>query len=207
APTLLQRLVDAQEKRPRDTSSLRAVILGAAPCPYSLRVRADTVLGQVVWNFYGATETGINTVLRPEDQLRKPGSCGTALPGQEIRLVLADGAEAGIGEPGELMVRSTWLAEYFNRPDATRGSLHEGFFSVGDVSLRDEEGYFYICDRRIDMIISGGMNIYPAEVEAVLHAHPAVMDVAVIGVPDDQWGELVKACVELRPVIDAAADA
>ena len=207
APTLLQRLVDAQERRPRDTSSLRALILGAAPCPYALKVRAQAVLGEVVWEFYGATETGINTVLRPEDQLRKPGSCGTALLGQEIRLVRADGAEAGIGEPGELMVRSTWLAEYFNRPDATRGSLHEGFFSVGDVAYRDDEGYFYICDRRIDMIISGGMNIYPAEVEAVLHAHPAVMDVAVIGVPDDQWGELVKAVVELRPGMDVTSDA
>jgi len=207
APTLLQRLVDAQEKRPRDTSSLRAVILGAAPCPYALKVRAEAVLGQVVWEFYGATETGINTVLRPEDQLRKPGSCGTALPGQEIRLVRADGAEAAVGEPGELMVRSNWLAEYFNRPDATRGSLHEGFFSVGDVAYRDEEGYFYICDRRIDMIISGGVNIYPAEIEAVLHAHPAVMDAAVIGVPDDQWGESVKAVVELRGGMEVTADA
>src|SRR5438093_4885140 len=207
APTLLQRLVDAQEKRPRDTSSLRAVILGAAPCPYALKVRAEAVLGQVVWEFYGATETGINTVLRPEDQLRKPGSCGTALPGQEIRLVRADGAEAAVGEPGELMVRSNWLAEYFNRPDVTRGSLHEGFFSVGDVAYRDEEGYFYICDRRIDMIISGGVNIYPAEIEAVLHAHPAVIDAAVIGVPDDQWGESVKAVVELRSGMQVTADA
>src|SRR5438309_1746448 len=207
APTLLQRLVDAQEKRPRDTSSLRAVILGAAPCPYALKVRAEAVLGQVVWEFYGATETGINTVLRPEAQLRKPGSCGTALPGQEIRLVRADGAEAAVGEPGELMVRSNWLAEYFNRPDATRGSLHEGFFSVGDVAYRDEDGYFYICDRRIDMIISGGVNIYPAEIEAVLHAHPAVMDAAVIGVPNDQWGESVKAVVELRGGMEVTADA
>ncbi len=207
APTLLQRLVDAHERRPRDTSSLRALILGAAPCPYPLKVRAQAVLGEVVWEFYGATETGINTVLRPEDQLRKPGSCGTALPGQEIRLVRADGSEAAVGEPGELMVRSNWLAEYFNRPDATRGSLHEGFFSVGDVAYRDDEGYFYICDRRIDMIISGGVNIYPAEVEAVLHAHPAVMDAAVIGVPDDQWGESVKAVVELRHGMDVTSDA
>src|SRR6266851_3179607 len=83
APTLLQRLVDAQERRPRDLSSLRALILGAAPCPQALKVRAEAVLGQVIWEFYGATETGINTVLRPEDQLRKPGSCGTAVPGQE----------------------------------------------------------------------------------------------------------------------------
>jgi acyl-CoA synthetase (AMP-forming)/AMP-acid ligase II len=206
APTLLQRLVDAQERRPRDTSSLRALILGAAPCPYALKARAEKALGQVVWEFYGATETGINTVLRPEDQLRKPGSCGTAVPGQEIRLVRDDGSEAGVGEPGEFMVRNNWQAEYFNRPDATSQSLHDGFFSVGDVAYKDDEGYYYICDRRIDMIISGGVNIYPAEIEAVLHAHPAVMDAAVIGVPDDEFGESVKAVVQLRVGMDATAD-
>ena len=199
APTLLQRLVDAQERRPRDVSSLRALILGAAPCPHALKVRAEAAFGQVLWEFYGATETGINTVLRPEDQLRKPGSCGTAVPGQEIRLVGADGAEVADGEPGEFMVRNTWLAEYYKRPDATGRSLHDGFFSVGDVAYRDAEGYYFICDRQVDMVISGGVNIYPAEVEAVLHAHPAVMDVAVIGVPDEQWGESVKAVVQLRP--------
>jgi acyl-CoA synthetase (AMP-forming)/AMP-acid ligase II len=206
APTLLQRLVDAQQRRPRDLSSLRAVILGAAPCPHALKVRAEAVLGQVLWEFYGATETGINTVLRPEDQLRKPGSCGTSVPGQEIRLVGPDGNEVAEGEPGELMVRNSWLAEYYNRPDATGKSLHDGFFSVGDVAYRDGEGYYYICDRQVDMVISGGVNIYPAEVEAALHAHPGVMDAAVIGVPDEQWGESVKAVVQLRPGMSATAD-
>jgi acyl-CoA synthetase (AMP-forming)/AMP-acid ligase II len=164
------------------------------------------VLGQVLWEFYGATETGINTVLRPEDQLRKPGSCGQVVPGQEIRLVDAEGNEVADGTPGELMVRSTWTAEYFNRPDATGASLHDGFFTVGDVAYRDQDGFYFICDRRIDMIISGGVNIYPAEVEAVLHAHPAVADVAVIGVPDPEWGESVKAVVQLRKGAHATAD-
>jgi acyl-CoA synthetase (AMP-forming)/AMP-acid ligase II len=199
APTLHQRLVDAQQHNPRDVSSLRALILGAAPCPFALKVRAEAVFGQVLWEFYGATETGINTVLRPEDQLRKPGSCGTAVPGQEIRLVDAAGEDVPDGEPGELMVRNSWLAEYYQRPDATGKSLHDGFFSVGDVAYRDTEGYYFICDRRIDMVISGGVNIYPAEIEAVLHAHPSVLDAAVIGVPDEQWGESLKAVVQLRP--------
>jgi long-chain acyl-CoA synthetase len=198
APTLLQRLVDEQERQARDLSSLRALILGAAPCPYALKVRAVAALGQVIWEFYGATETGINTVLAPEDQLRKPGSCGLAVPGQEIRLVGADGNEVPSGQPGELMVRNNWLAEYYQRPDATGRSLHDGFFSVGDIAYRDEEGYYFICDRSIDMIISGGVNVYPAEVEAALHEHPAVQDVAVIGVPDAAWGESVKAVVQLR---------
>jgi fatty-acyl-CoA synthase/long-chain acyl-CoA synthetase len=206
APTLLQRLVDEQEARPRDVSSLRAIFLGAAPCPYALKGRAEATLGPVLWEFYGATETGINTVLRPEDQLRKPGSCGQAVPGQEIRLVDGAGNDVPDGTPGELMVRNTWLAEYYNKPDATRGSTHDGFFSVGDVAYRDDEGFYFICDRRIDMIISGGVNIYPAEVEAVLHAHPAVADAAVIGVPDPEWGESVKAVVQLRSGMDATAD-
>jgi long-chain acyl-CoA synthetase len=207
APTLLQRLVDEQVRNPRDAASLRALILGAAPCPYALKVRAEAAFGQVVWEFYGATETGINTVLRPEDQLRKPGSCGTAVPGQEIRLAGADGREVADGDPGELMVRNTWLAEYYNRPDATGKSMHEGFFSVGDIAYRDDEGYFFICDRLVDMVISGGVNVYPAEVEAVLLAHPDVLDAAVIGVPDDQWGESVKAVVQLRPGATTTEDA
>jgi acyl-CoA synthetase (AMP-forming)/AMP-acid ligase II len=206
APTLLQRLVDEQERQPRDVTSLRAVMLSAAPCPYALKERAEAAFGKVFWELYGATETGFNTVLRPEDQLRKAGSCGTALPGQEIRLVRADGQEAAVDEPGELMVRNSWLAEYYHRPDATQASLHDGFFSVGDIAYVDAEGYYYICDRRIDMIISGGVNIYPAEIEAALYAHPAVSDAAVIGVPDYQWGESVKAVVQLRPGATATED-
>ena len=199
APTLLHRLTDEQEARPRDVSSLRAVMMSAAPCPYALKVRAEASIGRVLWEFYGATETGVNTMLRPEDQLRKPGSCGQAMPGQDIRLVREDGGDAAPGEPGELMVRTTWLAEYFGQPEATASRLHGGYFSVGDVAYRDAEGFYFICDRSTDMIISGGVNVYPAEVEAVLASHPAVMDVAVIGVPDDRWGESVKAVVQLRP--------
>jgi acyl-CoA synthetase (AMP-forming)/AMP-acid ligase II len=94
--------------------------------------------------------------------------------------------------------RNSWLAQYYNKPEATAHSMNQGFFSVGDIAYRDSEGYYSICDRKIDMVISGGVNIYPAEIEAVLSAHPAVADVAVIGVPDDQWGESVKAIIELR---------
>ncbi|HVH63807.1 MAG TPA: AMP-binding protein [Candidatus Dormibacteraeota bacterium] len=206
APTLLKRLVEAQEQKPRNVSSLRAVILSAAPCPFTLKVRAQAALGEVLWETYAATETGFNTILRPEDQLRKPGSCGTAVPGQEIKLLRDDGTEAAVGEPGEFMVRSSWVAEYYRRPEATRNSTHDGFFSVGDIAYRDEDGYFYICDRRIDMIISGGVNVYPAEVEAVLLAHPDVADAAVIGVPDEEFGESVKAVVQLRPGANIGAE-
>src|SRR5437879_5153448 len=97
------------------------------------------------------------------------------------------------------------VEKYYNKPEATAGNTRDGFFSVGDIAYRDAEGYYYICDRKIDMIISGGVIIYPAEIEAVLSAHPAVADVAVIGVPDERWGESAKAVVELRPGASASA--
>ena len=208
APTLLQRLCDVPENvfSRYDTSSLRSIILGGAPCPYVLKVRAIERFGECLWEFYGATETAIVTLLRPEDQLRKPGSCGKVGPGQEIRLLDAAGNEVPEGVPGEMWSRNPWLAEYYNKPEATAGNTRDGFFSVGDIAYRDDEGYYYICDRKIDMIISGGVNIYPAEIEAVLIAHPAVADVAVIGVPDDYLGESVKAVVELRPGASASSE-
>ena len=207
APTLLQRLCDVPEVvfSRYDTSSLRSIILGGAPCPHVLKVRAIERFGECLWEFYGATETGIVTLLRPEDQLRKPGSCGNVAPGQEIRLLDPAGNEVPDGVPGEMWSRNAWLAEYYRKPEATASNTRDGFFSVGDIAYRDAEGYYYICDRKIDMVISGGVNIYPAEIEAVLAAHPAVVDVAVIGVPDELWGESVKALVELRPGANATA--
>jgi acyl-CoA synthetase (AMP-forming)/AMP-acid ligase II len=207
APTLLQRICDV----PMDTfsrylcASVRAIILAGAPCPPVLKTRAIERLGECLWEFYGATETGIVTLLRPTEQLRKQGSCGRAGPGQEIRLLDAAGQGVPDGVPGEMWTRNSWLAEYYNRPEATEGNMRDGFFSVGDIAYRDAEGFFYICDRKIDMIISGGVNIYPAEIEAVLAAYPAVADVAVVGVPDERWGEAVKAVVELRPAASASA--
>ncbi|MGH2509359.1 MAG: class I adenylate-forming enzyme family protein, partial [Ktedonobacteraceae bacterium] len=200
APTLLQRLCDvpAEISAQYDTSSLRSIILGGAPCPHVLKVRAIERLGECLWEFYGATETAVVTLLRPEDQLRKPGSCGTVGPAQEIRLLDEAGQEVPDGEPGEMWARNPWLAEYYNKPEATASNMRDGFFSVGDIAYRDAEGYYFICDRKIDMIISGGVNIYPAEIEAVLAGHPAVADVAVIGVPHEHWGESVQAVVELR---------
>ncbi len=208
APTLLQRLCDVPEDvfSQYDSSSLRAIILGGAPCPYVLKVRAIERFGEHIWEFYGATETGFVAILRPEDQLRKPGSCGQVGPGQEIRLLDAAGNEVPDGVAGEMYARNASLAEYFNKPEATAKNKRDGFFSVGDIAYRDAEGYYYICDRKIDMIISGGVNIYPAEIEAVLTAHPAVADVAVIGVPDPLWGESVKAVVELRKGASVTAE-
>ncbi|HEX6547551.1 MAG TPA: AMP-binding protein [Candidatus Dormibacteraeota bacterium] len=208
APTLLRRIMDLPEavRAGYDVSSLRALILGAAPCPFELKERAVGYFGEVLWEFYGATETGVNLVLRPEEQLSHPGSAGRPSPSSEVLLLDAEGHPVPEGTPGRLWVRGASLAEYHNNPDATQASMRDGFFSVGDIAYRDGDGYYHICDRAVDMIISGGVNIYPAEIEAGLAAHPAVRDVAVIGVPDDEWGEAVKAIVELQPGASVSQD-
>ena len=201
APILVRRILDvpAELRTQHDVSSMRVLIVAAAPFPGDLKRRAVEYFGPSVWEFYGASETGLVTLIGPDELLRKPDSCGRVLPGVEVRLLDDDGEEVPDGTPGELWARSNGiLTEYYNNPEATQRSLRDGFFTVGDVAFRDDEGYIHICDRKVDMIISGGVNIYPAEIEAVLAEHPGVEDVAVIGAPDDQWGERVIAVVQRR---------
>jgi long-chain acyl-CoA synthetase len=203
APTLLKRILDLPEPvRARyDPRSMRSLVVAAAPCP--MRVKEETLryFGPCFYEFYGSTELGLNTVLTPEDVLRKPGSCGRAAPNVEIALLDDDGRPVPDGEPGELYVKrfGGMFDEYYKNPEGTRQTRRGDWFSVGDVAYRDGDGFYYICDRKRDMIISGGVNIYPAEIEDALHRHPAIEDVAVFGVPDDDWGERVHAAVELRP--------
>jgi len=209
APILVKRILDLPtEVRSRcDVSSMRILIVAAAPFPADLKRRAVEHFGNVVYEFYGATETGMVTLISPEDLLRKPNSCGRPFTDVEVRLLDDEGNDVGIGRPGELWARSIQLlGEYFNKPQATQRNMRDGFFTVGDIAYRDEEGFIYICDRKIDMVISGGVNIYPAEVEATLLSHPAVADCAVIGVPDEEWGEALKAVVQLRGGTDAGPE-
>jgi len=142
-------------------------------------------------------------VLEPKDQLRKPSSCGKPAPGVEIRLLDADGNEVtgtGPEHSGELYISSAAVFnEYYKQPESYRAAMHDGFHTVGDIAYRDSEGFYYICDRKNDMIISGGMNVYPAEIEAALEQHPGIFDVAVFGIPSEQWGEQVHATVVLAP--------
>jgi acyl-CoA synthetase (AMP-forming)/AMP-acid ligase II len=156
-----------------------------------------------LFEIYGSTELGVNCVLQPQDQLRKPGSCGQPAPGVEIRLLDSSGAEVtgtGPDHPGELYVRSAQVfADYYKQRDSYEEARQGDFHTVGDIAYRDDEGFIYICDRRTDMIISGGMNIYPAEIEAALEQHPGIFDVAVFGIPSEEWGELVHATVVLAP--------
>jgi len=203
APTLLKRIVDlpASARARYDVSSMRAIIMAAAPCPMSVKEAVVEYFGPVLYEFYGSSELGVNTVLKPEDVLRKPGSCGQAAPGREIALLDDDGRPVPAGEPGELYVRqfSGILDEYYKDPEATASMRRGEWYSVGDVAYMDGDGFYYICDRKRDMIISAGVNIYPAEIEDALHRHPDIQDVAVFGVPDPEWGERVHAAVQSRP--------
>jgi long-chain acyl-CoA synthetase len=202
APPLIRLVcaLPAAVKARYDRSTMRIMLANAAPWSLALKQAylADFPADSL-WEVYGSTELGVNCVLEPRDQLRKPGSCGKPAPGVEIRLLDADGREVtgtGPGHSGELYVRSGGVFhEYYKQPDSYRAAARDGFHTVGDIAYRDEEGYYYICDRKNDMIISGGMNIYPAEVEAALERHPGIFDVAVFGIPSEQWGEQVHAAV------------
>jgi long-chain acyl-CoA synthetase len=193
----LLRLPDAVRAR-ADVSSLRAVLHAAAPCPLEVKRRMLAWWGPVIYEYYGATEGG-GTLIKPREWLEHPGSVGRAWEGAEIRIYGDDGEPCPPGTPGSVYLKVLQDFQYKGDERKTRESRRGDFFTVGDVGYLDEQGYLYLCDRKIDMIISGGVNIYPAEVEAVLFTHPAVADCAVFGVPDDDWGEQVKAAVEPGP--------
>jgi acyl-CoA synthetase (AMP-forming)/AMP-acid ligase II len=205
APALV-RMICALPKEVKDRydrSSMHVMVANAAPWSYALKQQylADFP-PESLFEVYGSTELGVDTILRPEDQLRKPGSCGQPAPGIEIMLVDALGqpvAGTGPDHTGEVFVRSKGTFDTYYKNDASYASNSRGdYHTVGDIAYWDNEGYLYICDRKSDMIISGGMNIYPAEVEAALEQHPEIYDVAVFGIPSEEWGEVVHATV-VRP--------
>jgi long-chain acyl-CoA synthetase len=206
APALVRMLcaLPAEVKAKYDRSSMRVMIANAAPWSYALKQQyvADFP-PESLWEIYGSTELGVDCVLKPQDQMRKPGSCGQPAPGIEIVLFDEDGkvvTGTGPEHPGELYVRSKGVFdEYYKQQDSYDAASRGDFHTVGDIAYWDDEGYLYICDRKTDMIISGGMNIYPAEIEAALEQHPAIYDVAVFGIPSEDWGEVVHATVVLAP--------
>ena len=187
-----------------DRSSMRIMIANAAPWSMALKRRYLEVFPpESLFEVYGSTELSVNTILLPADQLRKPGSCGKELPMVEIRLYDDDGnivTDVGPQATGELYVRSgSVFDDYYKQSDKYAEDHRDGFQTVGDIAYRDEEGYLYICDRKRDMVISGGVNIYPAEIEAALELHPDIYEAAVFGIPSDEWGEAVHAVVVARP--------
>jgi len=199
APTQLKRIVSLPdgEIASGDYSSMHTLIANAAPVPYALKQEVIAKLGDgFLFEVYGSTELGVDTILVPEDQLRKPGSCGKPYGGIQVKAVDDDGNTLPTNQPGELFFRTALAMEGYHATEEQLAEAGEGWKSVGDVGYIDDEGYVYISDRKKDMIISGGMNIYPAEIEAVLYQYPDVMDVGVFGIPDDEWGEKVHAVVQ-----------
>jgi fatty-acyl-CoA synthase len=183
-----------------DLSSLEGVFIGGAPCPGPL-LRTYLDRGVPIRQGFGMTENcGSGTILDTEDLERKFGSCGKPMMHCEARVWDENGNDTRPDEIGELMLKGPVVMKgYWNMPEETEASFTDGWFHTGDLAKKDEEGYFYIVERKKDMLISGGENIYPAEVEDVIIGHPDVAEVGVIGVPDDKWGESVRAIVVPLP--------
>lgn len=197
-PTMLRSVLMLPEKvrSKYDVSSMRIIICTGSALPEKLKEESRAYFGEVLYDLYGSTEMGWVTVATPEAQREKPGSIGKAVPGVDIVLLSEDRKIVGQGELGELYAKNKLLIEGYHKNDeATRNSLWNGYFSVGDLAVRDEKGYITLVDRKTDMVISGGMNIYPAEIELVLMGHPKVHEVGVIGIADEHWGEALLACV------------
>jgi fatty-acyl-CoA synthase len=182
-----------------DFSRLKIVISGGAPCPMPVFERF-WARGVDFKTGYGLTEAGPNTFwLPPADVRRKPGAVGLPLFHIDTRVAAEDGTECAAGQPGELLIRGPHVTPgYWNNPTATAEALAGGWLHTGDLAIRDEEGYYSVVGRLKDMIISGGENIYPAEVESAMHAHPAIAEAALIAVPDPKWGEVGRAVIVLR---------
>ncbi len=206
-PAQMKRMLDLPEDRRAafDGASLRAVLHGAAPCPPEIKRRLIEWFGPVVTEYYGGTEGGFISVITTPEWLQRPGSVGRPLPVIEVLIIDEDGNPAGPDRPGDIYFRNLMGSdfEYHNAPDKTASSHRtDGFGTLGDIGYLDADGYLFLSDRRIDMIVSGGVNIYPAEIEGVLAVHPAVADVAVFGIPDDEMGEQVKAALVLHEGVE-----
>jgi long-chain acyl-CoA synthetase len=200
-PTMFHRLlgIPKETRQAADLSSLRFVLHGAAPCPPGVKQALIDWLGPIVIEYYAATE-GFGSVITSHDWLKRPGTVGK--PSEEqVQVRGPDGTLLPAGEVGTLYLRATDVArfEYFKDPEKTKKTFDGDYFTLGDMGYLDAEGYLYLSDRTSDVIISGGVNIYPAEVDAVLLTHATVADVATVGVPNPEWGEEVKSVVELRP--------
>lgn len=215
-PTMVSAMLQEESIEQHDLSHLRLIPYAAAPMPVELLKRAMARFQCQFAQFYGQTETGpLTTLLRPEDhvldgskeQLARLASSGRAVVDYEVRIVGEDGMDVPIGAVGEIIVRSeAAMNGYWDLPEETAKTIRDDWIHTGDFGRFDKERYVYIVDRKNDMIISGGKNIYPRELEEVIYTHPAVLDVAVVGVPDDYWGESVKAVVVLREGMQATEE-
>ncbi len=207
-PTMFHRLLSLPDdvKQNADIESVTYIVHGAAPCPVSVKQGIIEWFGPVVNEYYAATE-GSGTTIGSEEWLKKPGTVGKPPTPDHIRILDDDGNDLPAGEIGTVYLKAPpGRFEYYKDPEKTASSYRDTHFTLGDVGYLDEDGYLFLTDRSANLIISGGVNVYPAEVEAEMIAHPAVGDVAVIGVPDDEWGEVVVAVVEPQPDVEPSEE-
>jgi long-chain acyl-CoA synthetase len=206
-PTMYGAILHVPERERFDVSALRVCVSGGSAMPVELMRGFERAFGCTVLEGYGLSETSPVASFNPPDRERKPGSIGIPIDGVEMKVVDDDDRDLPQGEPGEIVIRGhNVMKGYWQRPDATADTIRDGWFHSGDIATIDEDGYFFIVDRKKDMIIRGGFNVYPREVEEVLYEHPAVREAAVIGVPDEQYGEEVAAAVTLKDGEQATAD-
>jgi long-chain acyl-CoA synthetase len=204
-PTMFAALVQHSDRAAPDTSALRLGVSGGAALPVQVLQEFEEAFGAPILEGYGLSETSPVASFNHPDRPRKAGSIGTPVAGVEMRLLNDDGQDVAPGEVGEIAIRGhNVMRGYHNRADATREAIPDGWFRTGDLARRDEDGYFFIVDRKKDLIIRGGYNVYPREIEEVLYQHPAVAEAAVVGIPHPSLGEEVGAAVALRG--DATAD-
>ena len=213
-PTMIQRLLQADDGG-TDTSTIRMFLYSSAPMPVPLLRQAIARYGNIFSQVYTLSEAPVvTTIMRPEEHLDREtaighrlASCGREVVTMKVRLVDDDMNDVADGEVGEIAVRSVNnMAQYWRLPEETAATLVDGWVRTGDMAARDEDGFLHIVDRKKDVIITGAFNVYPKEVETVLYQHPAVAQVAVVGVPDEQWGEAIKAVVVLKPGETATED-
>jgi len=206
-PTMFGALLNHPERESFDTSSLRNCITGGASMPVEVLRGFEDAFGAIILEGYGLSETSPVACSGHPDMERKPGSIGTPIEGVEMRVVDEDDNEVAQGEVGEVVIRGHNIMKgYWNKPEATEEAMRGGWFHSGDMARIDEDGYFYIVDRKKDLIIRGGYNVYPREVEEVLYEHPKVREAAVVGVPHDEWGEEIGAAVVLHDGEDLTAE-
>ena len=206
-PTMFGALLHHPERESFDTSSLRICITGGASMPVEVLHGFEEAFGAELLEGYGLSETSPTASSGFPGKLRKPGSIGTPLEKVEMRIVDESGAEVPRGEVGEIVIRGHNIMKgYWGKPEATAEAMRGGWFHSGDMGREDEDGYFYVVDRKKDMIIRGGYNVYPREVEELLYEHPAIREAAVVGVPHSEWGEEVGAAVVLEPGEEVAPE-
>lgn len=214
-PTMINRIVNHPDIGRYDLSSLRLVLYGAAPMAPALVEKAIALFGPILAQGYGAGETNsMVTILTEQDHVdalahnpKRLGSCGRCYSETDVRVVDSENRDIQPGEVGEIIVRGDDIMKgYWNAPDLTAEAIVNGYYLTGDLATVDDEGYIYIVDRKKEMMICGGFNIYPAEIEQVLFAHPAIYEAAAVGVPDDDLGEQIKAVVVLKPGQSASAE-